>query len=506
VSTIGIFWFAKLFSVVVLVYRLWLGRVSDAFSSEEDDVGEKPMVCVQLPLFNELGQVAGLLGAVGGLEWPSEKLVIQILDDSNDTACRSEVDAAFRALQARHPEWTVQVLRRPSREGYKAGALNAGVQACPEASLFALFDCDFRPARDFLEKMVREFHREPRVAAVQAPWSFRNPKENLLTRLQTVLLGVHFHAEHHGRQARRWVLNFNGTAGLWRREALEALGGWSAETVTEDLLLSYRAELAGWRIRYTEVVLCSSELPSTLASYLVQQRRWAKGHGQVLRLLGSSVLRKTGWGVAKKFDALFHLHSYGVSVLLAGLLLVLPFWVAERSTWAAQLAASSPERLADAGLWLMSATFFLVFFSRRRLSEMSLQATLKERVASAGILLLFLPYLSVLILPRFLVGLFTRKKGSCSAVFERTPKAFSAGKERCEVGRGDRVCVWALSAYFLVVSGLCIVGELWFLAATFAVQAFAGPRLLAEGARSEPLPAFRTALDTRRVVIDGEGT
>lgn len=525
VSTLWLFWAAKLFSVGVLLYRLWLGRgalespgFGDPAAAQEalnceGAAASVPFVCVQLPLFNERGQVAGLLESVAGLRWPAQRILVQVLDDSTDPICRQEVDTAVQVLQALRPELSLVVLRRSHRSGYKAGALNAGVTACPQAEIFALFDCDFRPTSDFLEKMVPEFQREPLVAAVQAPWSFRNSKENVLTRLQTVLLGVHFRQEHRGRQSRRWVLNFNGTAGLWRREALEQLGGWSSETVTEDLLLSYRAELAGWRIRYTEVVHCSSELPAALASYLVQQRRWAKGHGQVLRILGSRVLRKKGWGFAKKFDALFHLHSYGISVLLAGLLIVLPWWVAERSVWVSATAGLSAQRLADGGLWVANVGLAVLFFSRPALYGFALngladgipKASVKSRLLSAGTLLLFLPYLSLLVLPRFLTGLLASKRRASESVFERTPKAFSSGQERFAVSKSDRAVLFSLSGYFLFISGLCVLGELWFLAATFGVQAFAGPRLLAEGLKTERGSEVSSPALPAQVLADGEG-
>lgn len=237
-----------------------------------------PRVCIQLPIFNEPLVVEALLAKVAGIRWPEGSLDIQVLDDSTDHT--PEVVARWLAA---NPEAATRIrhLRRPERRGYKAGALSYGI-ACTDAEFFAIFDADFLPEPDFLEKLMPHFV-DPRVGVVQARWEFANRRASLLTRFQGVFLDAHFVVEQSARHGAGLFFNFNGTAGIWRREALEDAGGWSDDTVTEDLDLSYRAQLRGWKFVYREDYAVPSELPENVTAFKSQQRRWTKGGMQVAR-------------------------------------------------------------------------------------------------------------------------------------------------------------------------------------------------------------------------------
>ncbi|HTQ30325.1 MAG TPA: glycosyltransferase family 2 protein [Opitutaceae bacterium] len=247
--------------------------------------GPRPQVCVQCPIFNEPLVIEALLEKVTALRWPAERLEIQILDDSTDQT-RELVEQWLRL----HPEAAARCvhLHRRNRQGYKAGALAAGMK-CSAAEFFAVFDADFRPEPDFLEKLVPYF-ADPRVGVVQARWEFSNRTASLLTRCQGIFLDAHFIVEQAARFSGDLFFNFNGTAGMWRRTALEEAGGWRADTVTEDLDASYRAQLQGWKFVYLDRYVVPSELPENLTAFKSQQRRWTKGGMQVARKLLRTVL------------------------------------------------------------------------------------------------------------------------------------------------------------------------------------------------------------------------
>ena len=237
-----------------------------------------PHVCVQCPLFNEALVVETLLEKVTALRWPAGLLDIQILDDSND-----ETPAIIERWLQTHPERATHVrhIRRAKREGYKAGALAYGMTQT-KAEFLAVFDADFQPAPDFLEILLPHF-ANPRVGVVQARWEFANRRASLLTRFQGIFLDAHFIVEQASRFGSGLFFNFNGTAGVWRRAALEDAGGWSADTVTEDLDASYRAQRRGWKFVYLEHYSVPSELPENLTAFKSQQHRWTKGGIQVAR-------------------------------------------------------------------------------------------------------------------------------------------------------------------------------------------------------------------------------
>lgn len=295
-----------------------------------------PLVTVQLPVYNERRVVERLIDAAAALDYPADRLEIQVLDDSTD-----ETSAIAARAVARHRARGVAIVhvRRGSRDGFKAGALAHGL-ACTDAGLLAVFDADFVPAPDFLRRVVPHFS-DPAIGMVQARWQHLNRDASLLTRAQAVLLDAHFLLEHEARQHRRLFFNFNGTAGVWRRACIEQAGGWTHDTLTEDLDLSYRAQLAGWRFAFVPEVCAPAELPSHIGALESQQRRWARGSIQTARKVLPRVWR-SALPARVKLEATLHLTanlSYpallGLALLLAPVLALPGHWPVA-VTWALQ--------------------------------------------------------------------------------------------------------------------------------------------------------------------------
>ena len=278
-----------------------------------------PRVTVQLPIFNELFVAERLIDAVARMRYPRERLEVQVLDDSTD-------ETSVVVAQAVERWWArgvaIRHIRRPARKGFKAGALRDGLRTAT-GELVALFDADFVPPADFLERAVVPF-ADPRVGLVQARWGHANRNQSLLTRAQALLLDAHFVLEHGGRNRGGCFFNFNGAAGVWRRAAIDAAGGWQADTLTEDLDLSYRAQLAGWRFVFLPDVVAPAELPVDMNAFKSQQHRWAKGSMQSCRKLLPSVLRaRLPWRV--RLEAALHLTAnVNYLLILALALLVVP--------------------------------------------------------------------------------------------------------------------------------------------------------------------------------------
>jgi len=264
---------------------------------------ELPRVTVQLPMYNE-GRVAErVIDAACRIDYPAQKLEIQVLDDSTDA---SAAVAERRAHRWQRRGVNIHYLHREERTGYKAGALAAGL-ARARGTLVAIFDADFVPPRSFLRETV-DYFTDERVGMVQARWTHLNEEDSPLTRAQAVFLDAHFIIEHGARHTSgRWI-NFNGTAGLWRRAAIEEAGGWQHDTLTEDVDLSYRSQLAGWKFVFAPRVLCPAELPPEINAFKSQQHRWTKGSIQVgMKLLPRMMRAPVPWPV--RLEAFFHLTS-----------------------------------------------------------------------------------------------------------------------------------------------------------------------------------------------------
>lgn len=278
-----------------------------------------PDVVTQLPLYNEANVAERVIRAVASMEYPGLHTV-QVLDDSSDETC-ALIDAVAEDLRGFGHR--ISVVRRSDRRGFKAGALAFGMEQS-DADYFAVFDADFVPPADFLVRTMPIFFGDPQTGFVQGRWSFLNERDSILTRAQGVGLDSHFAIEQCARSSHpAMFMNFNGTAGIWRRDAIEEAGGWSAETLTEDLDLSYRVQLAGWRGHYLINLPVPGELPPTFAAYKSQQFRWAKGSMQTaIRLLPSIVKSDLSWVV--KVEAFFHLTHYVVHPLLFVVVILAP--------------------------------------------------------------------------------------------------------------------------------------------------------------------------------------
>lgn len=282
------------------------------------DPEELPRICVQLPVYNERFVVAGLLEAVAALDYPRDRLRVQVLDDSDDETSKviSETLAGLPAdLQVEH-------LQRGRREGFKAGALAYGLER-DDSELVAIFDADFLPPPQFLRRCLPHF-ADPRVGLVQGRWEHSNRDASLLTQTQALLLDGHFLVEQPARARNGCLFNFNGTAGLWRRSCIEAAGGWQQDTLTEDLDLSYRAQLAGWRFVYRDDLACPAQLPTEANGFLNQQQRWARGSIQCGRKLIGQVL-SAPIPLRCRIEACFHLYgNLAFPLLLLLILSALP--------------------------------------------------------------------------------------------------------------------------------------------------------------------------------------
>ena len=273
-----------------------------------------PRVTVQLPIYNERYVAERLLTAVANLDHPIDRLQVQVLDDSSDDT--SAIISVF--LKTLPRDLDVQHIRRGTRRGFKAGALAHGLQTAT-GEFIAIFDADFTPERDFLRRTLPQFSN-PKIGMVQTRWEHLNPEFSLLTRMQATLLYGHFMVEHVARSQNGCFFNFNGTAGIFRRSCIEEAGGWQHDTLTEDMDLSYRAQLCGWKFAYLPWVTCPAELPVEMSAFLNQQHRWAKGSIQTARKLLARIGRAPVSGLVK-VEACFHLLGNVAFPLLLGLIL-----------------------------------------------------------------------------------------------------------------------------------------------------------------------------------------
>ncbi|MBN1487777.1 MAG: glycosyltransferase [Anaerolineae bacterium] len=307
---------------ILILTALYLYHKNDAPPSLPDiPEDELPTVTVQIPLCNERYVVQRILKAVAALDWPRDRLEIQILDDSTDDTLQL-VQHIIKDLC--REDLNIRLLHRDSPTGHKAGALAAGLQKA-HGSFIAIFDADFCPPEDFLRSTVPHMLTNPELGMVQARWGHLNAEYSLITRAQSLALDAHFTVEHMARNRSGLLMNFNGTAGVWRRQAIESSGGWQSDTVAEDLDLSYRAQLAGWKILYLPDVVAPAELPPLVGAFKQQQYRWAKGAAQSLRKLALPIYRSPRLKFHQKVMALLHLSGYFTQpMFLLMLLLALP--------------------------------------------------------------------------------------------------------------------------------------------------------------------------------------
>lgn len=307
--------------VVLLCLYLWYRRDTTLPPLPTLAAHELPYVTVQIPLRNELHVATRIIQAVANLDWPRSRLDIQVLDDSTD-----ETTAIVEAEVERLALTGVQItlLHRKAPTGYKAGALAAGLKQA-RGEFITIFDADFYPPKDFLRSTVPYLATMPELGMLQARWEHLNADYSAITRAQAMLLDAHFSVEHIARNRSGLLMNFNGTAGIWRKRAIVEAGGWQTDTVAEDLDLSYRAQLAGWKALYLPDVVAPAELPPQVAAFKSQQYRWAKGATQTLRKLAGPIIRSDVLNPLQKVMALLHMGAYfNLTFLLLMILLTVP--------------------------------------------------------------------------------------------------------------------------------------------------------------------------------------
>ena len=280
-------------------------------SVEEIEEHRLPFVTIQLPLYNELYVVERLIDSITKLDYPKEKFEIQILDDSTDET----VDiVARKVLEYQKKGFQIYQHQRIDRVGYKAGALAEGEQMA-KGEFIAIFDADFLPKKEFLRKTL-PFFKDEKIGVVQTKWEHLNKNYSLLTRLQAFGLDAHFTVEQTGRNSGNHFINFNGTAGIWRKTCINDAGGWQSDTLTEDLDLSYRAQLRGWKFKYLEELGSPAELPAAMNALKNQQFRWTKGAAECTRKNLLKVLKNKEVPFRTKLHALFHLMNSSVFICI----------------------------------------------------------------------------------------------------------------------------------------------------------------------------------------------
>lgn len=458
--------------------------------------GELPTVTVQLPIYNERHVVERLVDSAARLRYPRHLIEIQVLDDSTD---ETRGLAAARIAHWRSRGVSIEHLHRERRVGYKAGALAAGT-ACAKGEFLLILDADFVPQPDLVHSLLPPF-QDPRVGMVQARWDHLNEYDSWLTRAQAVLLDGHFAFEQGGRFRGGRFFNFNGTAGMWRKAALAEAGGWQSDTLTEDLDVSYRAQLAGWRFAFMGDVGVPAELPGTLEAFLTQQRRWAQGGIQTARKVLPSVFRAP-LPPSVKWEAFVHLcgHMAHPFTLLLGLL-ILPAAAARR-----QLGLEALWWL-DLALFLLATGPFVWFYwhaARTRAHREPLRRSLETIALGVGLSL-------------FLARSVLRGLGRARDPFRRTPKrgvgpvdvpsgAGGLTPTEARVAGGYEQLGWTGAAALGVGLGVFLGGQtlfalvtgLWASAPFIGLFAFGFLRLGLSGSPPYPAPGLHRQEKPRR--------
>ncbi len=432
-------------------YLLWLFARHRADAPQPASRFETPpLLTVQVPLYNERYVAERVIEAIGALDWPRDRLDVQVLDDSTD---ETSAIVAASVARARARGVSIVHLRRAGREGYKAGALASGLTSA-RGDFVAVFDADFVPAPDFARALMDHF-TDPSVGMVQARWGHLNRDSSLLTRAQSILLDGHFVVEHAARNRSGRFFNFNGTAGIWRRACIEDAGGWQHDTLTEDLDLSYRAQLRGWRFVFVNEAVAPAELPVEMGAFKSQQHRWAQGSVQTAvkllpRILGSSLPRRV------KVESVVHLTAnVGYVLMVALALLIGPAVWLRRNAGAQQLALVDLPLVATSLVSI--AAFYLV-------SQREAYGSWRDAVRYIPVLMAVGVGISISNACAVVSGL-TRRETE----FTRTPKyALAAGDGDALAARVYRarrgVATWIELGLGLYFSGLVVAalrGGLW---------------------------------------------
>ena len=428
-----VFFIAIGFNLLYLTVTAW---TLSPRHSRPSPLERYPHVTVQLPIYNEMYVVERLIKAACALDWPSDRLEIQVLDDSTD-----ETQFIAQRLVQRFRREGVDIvhIHRSDRVGFKAGALEAGVRSA-KGEFLAIFDADFVPPPAFLQEAIPYFQYE-KVGFVQARWGHLNRGYSLLTELQSVIIDAHFLVDQVARNRGGYFMNFNGTAGVWRRAAIVDAGGWEHDTLAEDLDLSYRAQLRGWEAVYLPDLVAYAELPVTVASYRSQQRRWAAGSFACALKLLPRIMRAPLPAMVK-VEASFHLLGYVSHVCLLMMFLLQPFLLYFAHRFPLGVAPHQPAVTWWFLLTIVPSIAPAIYLSygqwrtgQRLLSRLPYIAC--ASVLGAGIM--------VTVVGAVLRVLYSKKE----FVFERTPKYGIAGAsdswERKQYGLGlDPIVVFEL--------------------------------------------------------------
>ena len=337
------------------IIRTYFRHRKKAVDAPAQHFDELPRVTIQLPLYNERYVVERLIEETCKMDYPKDKLQIQILDDSTDDTHEFTASLVERYRAMGCP---IEYKHRTNRHGFKAGALQEGLESAT-GELIAIFDADFVPPTDFLQRTVHHFV-DPKVGVVQTRWSYLNRDYNFLTEVEGMMLDGHFILEHGARSRAGFFFNFNGTAGIMRRAMIEDAGGWQHDTLTEDSDLSYRAQLKGWKFIYMPRLECASELPVDMHGFQVQQSRWAKGLTQVAKKLLPSILN-ADISKRQKWEAFIHLTpniSYPLMMVVSALMLPVMIVRFYMGVWQMMLIDFP---LIAASFWSISAFYVIAY-------------------------------------------------------------------------------------------------------------------------------------------------
>ena len=413
-----------------------------------------PTVCVQLPMFNEHPVARRVVEAACAMTWPADRLIVQVLDDSTDEDTRAVVDRVCAEVRSSLGV-DCRVLRRVERVGYKAGALEAGRRAT-DAEFVAIFDADFVPPADWLERTIPHFYRadgtpDDGLALVQTQWGHLNAHESPLTRAQSLWVDDHHTVQMSWRAAMWRFVNFTGTAGVWRAAAIEAAGGWRGASLVEDCELSFRHLFAGYRTTFVKEIVAPAELPATYTAYKAQQRRWTQGWVQLQRLHLRTLLFGYRCPALRRLALVYHMciswqwPAWALWLTMLPLLIFTGLWFGALGVWAGVALYLAPMML-----WLLISTTIATLETKHTYPERLDAASFRGRIARV------VPYVVVNtgMLPHqssaFAEGLF----GAMHSEFERTPKAGApTGAPRASVRRRYAVRVpwpYVLAEAFVV--------------------------------------------------------
>jgi cellulose synthase/poly-beta-1,6-N-acetylglucosamine synthase-like glycosyltransferase len=407
-SVIGLVIVAAVFVILIAINLVafwktrWRDRTIDTLLADAD----LPHILVQIPVFNESDMVAGALRCAAALDWPQDKLHIQLLDDSTDHTTQI-AEAVVTELRAQG--YDVQQLVRTDRTGFKAGALAAGLLR-NDAPYIAMLDVDFRPPKHWLRTIVPVLMADPQAGFAQSRCEFSNYKTNWLTRAQGMLLDAHFSMEQAARYRGGWVFQFNGTGGMWRRAAIDQAGGWSADSLCEDLDLTVRAGLAGWHGLFLMEPPIPGLVPERVRHWRVQQRRWSNGFVQVAHKLMKPIWTTGNWSLARRLSATF-------------LILVQAFYpcvaIATVSMVACLLLRGGDPSLYLPMIGFLVVLILLIVFGLTLMPYIILRrGSLKDYFITMASLTPLMIYISVSNTPKILQTAFGRRE-----TFKRTPKS-----------------------------------------------------------------------------------